>query len=74
MHRRSADNSKAIEAFLAAKSEIDEMLKRLTALSAEHFDTDPDDITWSHAGTLNHYRLKLREITDMAYGEGEHAG
>ena len=26
-----------------------------------------------HVGTLNHYRAKLREITDMAFSEGEHA-
>ncbi|MCA3452480.1 MAG: hypothetical protein INF92_19375 [Rhodobacter sp.] len=26
-----------------------------------------------HVGTLNHYRAKLREITDSAFKEGEHA-
>ena len=36
--RRATDNSKALDAFLAAKVEIDAMLERLTALSAGHFD------------------------------------
>lgn len=37
------------------------------------FETSPDEINWGHVGTLNHYRAKLREITDMAFSEGEHA-
>jgi hypothetical protein len=67
------DNTKALEAFLAAKFEIDRMLERLTALSADHFEASPDEIDWGHVGTLNHYRAKLREITDSAFKEGEHA-
>ena len=73
MTRRATDNSTALDAFLAAKVEIDAMLERLTALSADHFDTHPDEIDWGDVGTLNHYRAKLREITDSAFGEGEHA-
>ena len=73
MTRRTRDDTKALDAFLAAKFEIDAMLDRLTALSADHFETDPDEINWGHVGTLNHYRAKLREITDSAFREGEHA-
>lgn len=73
MTTRAQDNTKALEAFLAAKFEIDTMLERLATLSAEHFETSPDEINWGHVGTLNHYRAKLREITDMAFREGEHA-
>ena len=54
-------------------AEIDAMLERLAALSADHFETSPDEINWGHVGTLNHYSAKLREITDMAFREGEHA-
>lgn len=70
---RATQNTKALDAFLAAKAEIDAMLARLAALSAEHFETHPDEINWGHVGTLNHYRAKLREITDSAFREGEHA-
>lgn len=73
MTRRSQDDAKALDAFIAAKSEIDAMLERLATLSADHFETSPDEINWGHVGTLNHYRAKLREITDMAFNEGEHA-
>ena len=73
MTRRATDNTKALDAFLAAKAEIDAMLARLAALSADHFGTHPDEIDWGHVGTLNHYRAKLREITDSAFHEGEHA-
>jgi hypothetical protein len=73
MTRHAADNTKALDAFLAAKAEIDVMLERLTALSTDHFETSPEEVNWGHLGTLNHYRAKLREITDMAFSEGEHA-
>ena len=73
MTRRATTNEKALDAFFAAKTEIDAMLARLAALSADHFETSPDEIHWGHVGTLNLYRAKLREITDMAFSEGEHA-
>ena len=73
MTRRASDNTKALGAFIAAKAEIDAMLARLAALSADHFETSPDEIHWGHVGTLDHYRTKLREISDMAFKEGEHA-
>jgi len=63
----------ALAAFIGKKAEIDEMLARLQALSEDHFNTHPDEINWGHVGTLNHYRAKLREITDSAFREGEHA-
>jgi hypothetical protein len=71
--RRASDTPAALDAFIAAKTEIDAMLERLVALSADHFETHPDEINWGHVGTLNHYRAKLHEITDMAFREGEHA-
>ena len=73
MTRRASDNSKAIDAFLAAKAEIDSMLARLAALSDDHFETHPDEIHWGDVGTLNHYRDSLREISDAAFKEGEYA-
>jgi hypothetical protein len=63
----------ALAAFMAKKAEIDAMLERLTALSADHFEADPDEINWGHAGTLGHHASLLKQITDMAFKEGEHA-
>ena len=73
MTRRAQDNTKALDAFIAAKTEIDAMLARLQALSDDHFETHPDEINWGHAGTLEHYASLLKRITDSAFGEGEHA-
>ena len=73
MTRRATDNTKALDAFIAAKTEIDAMLERLAALSADHFETHPDEINWGHVGTLKHYAGLLRQITDSAFKEGEHA-
>ena len=49
------------------------MLDRLATLSGSHFDTHPDEINWGHVGALNHYACLLRQITDSAFKEGEHA-
>ena len=64
---------KAIDAFISAKLEIDDMLERLKALSDDHFNSNPDEINWADVGTLDHYRAKLREICDSAFHEGEYA-
>lgn len=66
-------NDAALDAFIAVKTEIDTMLVRLMAYSADHFGHSPEEVNWGHVGTLDHYRARLREITDMAFREGEHA-
>lgn len=71
--RAAATNDKAMAAFLAAKTEFDTMLARLQALSDDHFDTHPHEISWGDVGTLQHYAGLLRQITDSAFREGEHA-
>jgi hypothetical protein len=58
--RKSPDNSEALAAFIARKTEIDTILTRLAALSAEHFDRAPDDISWSAVGTLGVYERHPR--------------
>lgn len=75
MTRRTAtkQNDKALNAFIAAKADIDTTLERLKALSDDHFETNPDEINWGDVGTLNHYASLLRQITDSAFREGEHA-
>jgi hypothetical protein len=63
----------ALAAFVSKKAEVDAMLTRLQALSDDHFGYAPDDVTWSHVGTLEHYAELLKRITDSAFNEGEHA-
>ncbi len=70
--RRAASNDKALESFMTAKFQIDAMLERLKTLSDDHFEAHPDEINWGDVGILNHYAGLLRQITDSAFGEGEH--
>jgi len=71
--RRTTDNSKALNAFMTTKLQIDDMLARLSALSDDHFEAHPDEINWGDVDTLNHYASLLRQIADSAFKEGEHA-
>ena len=48
---KTPNKPQAIDAFIARKAEIDAMLERLAALSADHFDTSPDEINWGHLWT-----------------------
>jgi hypothetical protein len=66
-------NDDALAAFVHKKAEIDTMLARLQALSAEHFNYSPDEITCDHVGTLGYYAELLRRVTDSAFHEGEHS-
>jgi hypothetical protein len=67
------NNSAAVAAFIARKSEIDAILTSLAALSAEHFNCNPDEIKWTDLDTLGSYLARLREVSDAAFHEGEHA-
>src|SRR5262245_42780760 len=63
----------ALAAFVSKKAEIDAMLTRLQALSDDHFNYSPDEITWDHVGTLGYYAELLKRVTDSAFKEGENA-
>ena len=71
--RTAARNDKTRESFLAAKRRIDDMLSRIQTHSADHFDTDPDAVHWGDVGTFNHCSSLLRQITEIAFSEGEFA-
>ena len=68
-----SQKSNALDTFLARKAEIDIALERLKALSDDHFNAHPDEINWGHVGDLGHYAELLKQITDAAFREGEHA-
>ena len=71
--KAKSNREQALVAFMAKKAEIDAMLARLTALSADHFETCPETVNWGHVGALGHHASLLQRITDMAFHEGEHA-
>ncbi len=73
MTRRAQDNTKALDAFIGKKAEIDAMLARLQALSDDHFNFDPDAVNWGSVSSISSVASDLQKITDFLFGEGEHA-
>jgi hypothetical protein len=63
----------ALDAFIEHKARIDEMLERLQAASADHFEANPDDIRWGDAGFLADIASDLQHITDRVFKEGEYS-
>jgi len=45
-------NEAALAAFMRGKTEIDALLARITAASADHFGANPEQVTWGDAGSL----------------------
>jgi hypothetical protein len=70
---KTRSSQDALAAFVQKKLEIDAMLTRLQALSDDHFNYSPDEISWDHVGTLGYYAELLKRVTDSAFKEGEHA-
>lgn len=58
----------ALGAFLAKKAEIDRLLARLAAASAEHFGVAPADVNWGHVGALEYQAEQLHRICAFALG------
>ncbi len=56
----------AAERFLAVKFEIDALLAKLTAKSADHFDVTPDELHWGHVGDVARIRDYLLLANDAA--------
>jgi hypothetical protein len=71
--REIPDRSKTLGVFIARKVEIDTILARLAALSAEHFNRVPDDVSWADVDTLGGFLEGLRAVSDAAFQEGEYA-
>jgi hypothetical protein len=69
----ATSKEQALAAFVSKKAEIDGILTRLQTLSGDHFGYAPDEVTWAHVGTLEHYAELLQRITDSSFNEGEHA-
>lgn len=65
-------NDFALAAFITKQAEIDAMLARLQAFSDDHFGADPERVNWTDVGSLDYQTNLLKQISDFAFGEGEH--
>ncbi len=63
--RTPKTNDAALAAFIAGKAEIDALLERIQAASADHFGTEPEAVTWGHAGSLGFVTERLKEIAEF---------
>jgi hypothetical protein len=63
----------ALDAFIEHRTRIDVMLERLQAASANHFETNPEEIRWGDAGFLADIASDLEHITGRVFKEGEYA-
>ena len=63
--RTSKNNEAALTAFMQGKAEIDALLARFQAASADHFGTEPEAVTWGHAGSLGFVTERLKEIAEF---------
>jgi len=71
---RSAHNQEqCLEAFIAKKAEFDALLADLQRMSDDHFGADAETVLWGHAGTLEHWNSRLREVADAYFKRGEFA-
>ncbi len=71
--RRKRNNADVMSSFIATRAEIDEMLRRLQALSDQHFNTHREKVSWGDVGTLQWTAARLREICDSVFREGDYA-
>lgn len=70
---KSQEKRTALDAFIEHKTRIDAMLERLQAASADHFESNPEEIRWGDAGFLADIASDLEHITDRVFKEGEYA-
>ncbi|SDL05256.1 hypothetical protein [Aliiruegeria lutimaris] len=49
------------------------MVRRLQALSDEHFNTHPASVSWCDVDTLQSTAARLREVCDSVFREGDYA-
>lgn len=62
-------NEKALDDFIATVADIDDKLTILKAHADNHFDTDPDQVTWADVGDVKHIRELLEEVLDFVEGK-----
>ena len=53
-------------AFAIGTSLLTEKLERLSALAADHFNTDPDDLNWGHVGSLRYIEGLVAQALEHA--------
>lgn len=56
---------KAMDAFMVAVMDCQDILGKIKEHCDNHLDLSPDEINWAHAGTAQHLRTQLKEIAEQ---------
>ena len=65
------NNEEAITEFMMNQDAIEVMLKCLLPVVEDHFNLEPEEIDWSHVGTLAKMKNDLENICEIAGIEPE---
>jgi SpoVK/Ycf46/Vps4 family AAA+-type ATPase len=65
MSSNTTINDAALAAFIVRKTELDALLARIEAATADNFCVNPDRVTWGDVGSLDFVSQHLREIAEF---------
>lgn len=65
MSSNTTINDAALAAFIVRKTELDALLARIEAATADNFGVNPDRVTWEDVGSLDFVSQHLREIAEF---------
>ena len=66
-------NSRVIERYLAHLNTASQALERLSQYIDDNGEVAPDDLDWSHVGSMEYLASQLVMLQDMIDGTGEFA-
>ena len=66
-------NSKAVENYLTQLERAKQAIKRLDQYVDDFGEVGPNEVTYAHAGSMEHLANELEQLKDMVDGTGEYA-
>ena len=67
------NQAQATKEYLESMAAVDATLKRISTAKATMFAHDPNTVHWGHVGDMRRIELKLKELSDFIFNEGEYA-
>lgn len=69
MKKTEPPKQTATDAFLERVHQIRELLDIIRAAADEHFEVDPESVTWGHVGNVAHIASELRDVVAFIRNE-----
>lgn len=60
-----SNQEKAVFAFIQNVNDVQNILTGLKLYFTDHMELSPDNINWSHVGSVNHVKTLLNEINEF---------